>query len=112
VNSASWILSNVVLFFVVGALMACFAVYYKAFEARMRALPRASLWGSAMSFLALGTAGAFQLYGCGVPETVFRIVAAVLFVISLLLMFFGRDRIPYFRRQLNKENGSGGAEHN
>jgi hypothetical protein len=112
VNSASWILSNVVLFFVCGALMACIAVYHKAFEARMRVLSRVSLSLFAMSFLALGTAGTFQLYGCGVPETVFRTVAAVLFVINVPLMFFGRDSIPYLLRQLNKENGSSGAEHN
>jgi hypothetical protein len=93
-NSASWILSNVVLFFVAGLLMAYFAVQYKAYEAQMRPLPRPSLWVFAVGSFAWGASGAFQLYGCDVLETVFRVVAAVLFVINIPLMFFGRATRP------------------
>jgi hypothetical protein len=93
-NSTSWVVSNIVLFLVVGVEMLYIATRYKTYAVQMKKLPRVSLCVMAFGCLLWGTGWLFQLCGSGVLESVFKVAGATLFVINVPLIFLRRAPQP------------------
>jgi len=93
-NSTPRIVFHIVLYFVVGLEMAYIAIWYNAYKAQVKMLPRASFCVMALGFLLWGTGWVFQLYGFGVLETTFDAVGGVLLVINIPLMLMRRAARP------------------